>query len=80
MAKRSHFRIAGIPVRVEVYFFVIIGILAYEFNILNPKPSYIVALRGHRLRVGRWCTSWATPWPSGPSGSTRTSPWWAWAG
>ena len=28
--------------RVEIYFFVIIGILAYEFNILNPKPSYIV--------------------------------------
>jgi Zn-dependent protease len=46
MAKRSHFRIAGIPVRVEVYFFVIIGILAYEFNIQAPNVSYILAFVG----------------------------------
>jgi Zn-dependent protease len=46
MAKRSHFRIAGIPVRVEVYFFVIIGILAYEFNLETPKLSYILAFVG----------------------------------
>jgi Zn-dependent protease len=41
VAKPSHFRIAGIPVRVELYFFIIIGILGYEFNLQNPKPAYI---------------------------------------
>ncbi len=46
MAKRSHFRIGGIPVRVELYFFVIIGILAYEFNIQDPKPAYILGFVG----------------------------------
>ncbi len=46
MAKRSHFRIAGIPVRVEVYFFVIIGILAYEFNLQRPNLTYILAFVG----------------------------------
>jgi Zn-dependent protease len=46
VAKRSHFRIAGIPVRVELYFFIIIGILAYEFNIQTPNLSYILAFVG----------------------------------
>ncbi len=46
MAKRSHFRIAGIPVRVELYFFIIIGILAYEFNIQTPNLTYILAFVG----------------------------------
>ncbi len=43
MAKPSHFRLAGIPVRVEIYFFVIIGFLAYDFNVNDPKLIYVVA-------------------------------------
>ncbi len=46
VAKRSHFRLAGVPVRVEIYFFVIIGILAYEFNIQKPNLAYILAFVG----------------------------------
>jgi Zn-dependent protease len=46
MEQRSHFRVAGIPVRVEVYFFVIIGLLAWEFNANTPKLGFILAFVG----------------------------------
>jgi Zn-dependent protease len=41
VAQRSHFSVAGIPVRVEPAFFVIIAILG--INPVDPKPIYIVS-------------------------------------